>query len=211
LQVAQTVTATPSSRMSESGTVKWFNSQKGFGFITPDSGGEDLFVHQTAINAEGFRTLGENEKVQYDVVSENSKLKAVNVSAPGGGMVKGDNGGVRRGGRATPRKWPEGTPPSEGKQIGTVKWFNSDKGFGFVAPLAGGDDLFVHQSSIHAPGFRSLMEGEEVEFRVVEERGKQKATDICGPNGDYVQGTASGRGRPQGGPAPNQGGGYQAY
>jgi CspA family cold shock protein len=49
------------------GTVKWFNEGKGFGFITPDDGGKDLFVHFSAIEAAGFKTLKENDKVQYEV------------------------------------------------------------------------------------------------------------------------------------------------
>ena len=54
------------------GTVKWFSDQKGYGFITPDGGGKDLFVHHTAIEGEGFRTLKEGQKVQYEV-SQGSK------------------------------------------------------------------------------------------------------------------------------------------
>lgn len=50
------------------GTVKWFNDQKGFGFITPDEGGKDCFVHHSAIQAEGFRTLAEGDRVEFDVV-----------------------------------------------------------------------------------------------------------------------------------------------
>lgn len=191
------------------GTVKWFNSQKGFGFITPSNGGgEDLFVHQSAIKANGFRTLAEGEEVEYDVVEEDGKQKAVNVTGPGGNFVRGDGGGRGRGPSQAPRKWPEDTTPSEGKQIGSVKWFNSEKGFGFIAPHSGGEDLFVHQSAIHAPGFRSLREGEEVEFKVVEERGKQKAIEVTGPQGDHVQGaprSGGPRGLPVGG---GYGGGY---
>jgi len=175
------------------GTVKWFNSQKGFGFITPESGGDDLFVHQSAIQSTGFRTLNETETVEFDVIDEDGKEKAINVVAKGGG-TGGGKGGGRGGGKAAPRKWPEGVDPSDGKQIGAVKWFNSEKGFGFIAPASAGEDLFVHQSAIHAPGFRSLMEGEEVEFKVVEERGKMKAIEVTGPKGDFVQG------------APRQGG-----
>ncbi len=92
-----------------SGTVKWFNSQKGFGFITPDEGTEDLFVHQSAIKSQGFRTLAENEPVEYEVFEENGKLKAINVCGPGGDFVKGDQGRGR--GRQVPRKWPEGVDP----------------------------------------------------------------------------------------------------
>ena len=198
--------------MQATGTVKWFNSQKGFGFITPDGGGEDLFVHQSAIIADGFRTLSDNEKVSYEVITENGKEKAIKVTSPEGGVVKGDSGRGPRG-RVQPRKWPDGQDPSEGKQVGSVKWFNSEKGFGFIAPNAGGEDLFCHQSAVHAPGFRSLMEGEEVEFKIVDERGKQKAIEVTGPGGEYVQGAPRsgpnrGRGLFNGGGGGGGGGGY---
>ena len=64
------------------GTVKWFNAQKGFGFISNDEGGEDVFVHFSAINSDGFKTLDEGQKVTFDteVDPKNSdKLRAVNV------------------------------------------------------------------------------------------------------------------------------------
>jgi len=50
------------------GTVKWFNDQKGFGFITPDGGGKDCFVHHSAIQSDGFRTLAEGDRVEFEVV-----------------------------------------------------------------------------------------------------------------------------------------------
>ena len=52
------------------GTVKWFNSQKGFGFIQPDNGGGDIFVHISAVERAGMRTLNEDQKVSYDVVAD---------------------------------------------------------------------------------------------------------------------------------------------
>lgn len=63
------------------GTVKWFNDAKGFGFITQDSGGEDVFCHHTAIQAEGFRTLAEGQKVEFDVTKGPKGLQAANVRA----------------------------------------------------------------------------------------------------------------------------------
>jgi cellular nucleic acid-binding protein len=83
----------------------------------------------------------------------------------------------------------------EDRLTGTVKWFDSTKGYGFISPANGSSNVFVHQSDIHAPGFRSLAEGEEVEF-VVEEQGngKVKAAVVTGPNGDIVKGQQQQRG-----------------
>jgi len=95
------------------------------------------------------------------------------------------------------------------KLKGTCKWFNSKKGFGFITPVNGGADVFVHQSSIHAEGFRSLAEAEEVEYNVeTDKENRQKAVNVTGPNGAYVKGAPKpryfggrgrGRGRARGG------------
>ena len=61
------------------GTVKWFNDAKGFGFITPDDGSKELFVHFSAIQASGFKTLKENDKVQFDVTQGPKGAQATNV------------------------------------------------------------------------------------------------------------------------------------
>jgi cold shock protein len=61
------------------GIVKWFNDEKGFGFITPDDGSKDLFVHQSAIVAEGHRTLAEGTKVSFDAEAGDKGPRAVNV------------------------------------------------------------------------------------------------------------------------------------
>ena len=66
--------------MSTTGTVKWFNDDKGFGFITRDDGEKDVFVHHTAIQGEGFRTLSEGQKVEFDVVQGQKGPAAENVT-----------------------------------------------------------------------------------------------------------------------------------
>lgn len=61
------------------GTVKWFNPTKGFGFIQPDQGGSDVFVHVSAVQKAGLRSLNEGQKVDYDIATEKGKTSAVNL------------------------------------------------------------------------------------------------------------------------------------
>ena len=65
--------------MKTTGTVKWFNEAKGFGFITPEGGAKDCFVHHTAIQGQGFKTLAEGEKVEFEVVQGQKGPAAQNV------------------------------------------------------------------------------------------------------------------------------------
>ena len=66
-----------------------FDTAKGFGFIVPDNGDKDIFVHQTAINVSGFRSLAEGEAVEFKTVTENGKTKAIDVTGPDGADVQG--------------------------------------------------------------------------------------------------------------------------
>ena len=63
------------------GTVKWFNAQKGFGFIQPDNGGPDVFVHISAVERAGLRGLNEGQKISYEIVSEKGRNSAANLQA----------------------------------------------------------------------------------------------------------------------------------
>jgi len=70
--------------MRTTGKVKWFNDSKGFGFITPESGDKDCFVHHTAIQGDGYKTLAENELVEFDIVEGDKGPAAANVTKVSG-------------------------------------------------------------------------------------------------------------------------------
>jgi len=81
---SMTLAAAAARRAYATGTVKWFNTTKGFGFVADDEGGKDYFVHQTSIKMEGFRFLEEGERVQFDVATGEKGQQAINVTGING-------------------------------------------------------------------------------------------------------------------------------
>ncbi|GMA23194.1 cold-shock protein CspA [Luteimicrobium album] len=147
------------------GTVSWWDDVKGFGFVVPDSGGGDVFVHVSAL-AGGLTELAEGERVTFDVVDGDRGPNARDVR-----LVRGDRGGYAGRERGRPgRPAPSGKPVRGGE--GTVARYDADRGFGFIAPDAGGDDLFVHVSVVR--GDEVLEEGDRVRFKIRQsDRGPQ--------------------------------------
>jgi len=80
--MTETIDASASgSNAKSTGTVKWFNDAKGFGFITPDDGGEDLFAHFSSIQMNGFKTLKEGQKVAFEIIQGPKGKQALNITA----------------------------------------------------------------------------------------------------------------------------------
>jgi CspA family cold shock protein len=182
------------------GTVKWFNTAKGFGFIQPDDGGSDVFVHISAVEQAGLRGLNEGDQVQFEMEQDRRSGKlsagglvvtgqgAAPARRPGGfGGDRGDRGGFGggRGGFGGERSFGGGggsrqPGPISGSGSGTVKWFNPTKGFGFIQPEGGGQDVFVHISAVEQAGLRGLNEGQLVTYDLEQDRrsGKTSATNL---------------------------------
>jgi cold shock protein len=167
------------------GTVKFFNGQKGFGFIVRDDGGEDVFVHISAVEQAGLTGLGEGQQLAFSLVDRGGRVSATNLQlegdivpvsegrAPAGGA--GGPGGDRGGDRGGPQRQLTGE-----KATGTVKFFNAMKGFGFIQRDDGQPDAFVHISAVERAGMPTLNEGDKLEFELeVDRRGKYAAVNLA--------------------------------
>jgi CspA family cold shock protein len=138
--------------------VLWFNAQKGFGFVKLTDG-SDAYLHIRTLEAAG-----------HDNVSEGMRLKVRTEAGPKGPQVAQVlmvTGGAERPPSPGIPTRPETTGPNEGDQesAGAVKWYNPDKGFGFIGLESGGKDVFVHASTLTRSGITKLEEGQKVIVR----------------------------------------------
>ena len=149
------------------GVVKFFNTQKGFGFIQQEGGGEDVFVHISSVERAGLEGLAEGQGLEFTLVDRGGKISASDL------VVLGDVIAVEKR-EAAPQRELTGE-----KATGTVKFFNSMKGFGFITRDDGQPDAFVHISAVERSGMRDLNEGDRLEFDIeVDRRGKYSAVNL---------------------------------
>ena len=149
------------------GVVKFFNSAKGFGFIQREEGGEDVFVHISAVERAGLEGLGEGQQLEFTLVDRGGKISASDI------QLVGDVVAVEK------REAPPQRELTGERVTGTVKFFNAMKGFGFITRDDGQPDAFVHISAVERSGLRELNEGDTVEFDIeVDRRGKYSAVNL---------------------------------
>ena len=148
------------------GVVKFFNPQKGFGFIVRDDGGEDVFVHISAVEQAGLTDLADGQPLEFTLVDRGGRISATNL------RIEGEPMAVERAERGPQRQL------TGEKAQGTVKFFNSMKGFGFIQRDDGQPDAFVHISAVERAGLTTLNEGDRLAFELeVDRRGKHAAVN----------------------------------
>ena len=184
------------SATDSTGTVKWFNAEKGFGFVELAEGG-DAFLHGSVLGRAGADRVEPGQSLKIKVgrgpkgpqVVEVTEIGAVVPGAVpprpprreggfgggGGAGGFGGGGGGFGGGRGGGGYGPQG---EASEQRGTVKWYNGTKGFGFVTPDNGGKDVFVHASALERSGVGPLAEGQIVRMQVVQGQKGPEARSI---------------------------------
>jgi CspA family cold shock protein len=146
--------------------VKWFNAAKGFGFVTMSDGSPDAFLPMAILRRAGYDDVREGASITCEVGAGAKGPLVVNVlnvdnstAAPSSGGPSGGGGGGRPG------------PGRPAQTIeGAVKWFEPDKGYGFISPDGGGKDIFVHVTALRRSGVQTLGPGQRVRVDVVDGR-----------------------------------------
>jgi cold shock protein len=170
----------PQSGRRVEAKVKWFNAAKGFGFVTLSDGSPDAFLPMAILRRAGYDDIREGASVTCEVGAGAKGPLVVNVlnvdnstavtSSSGGGGGYGqrerDFGGGGRGGYRQ-----DSAPRGPAQSVeGAVKWFEPDKGYGFISPDGGGKDIFVHITALRRSGVQTLGPGQRVRVEVVDGR-----------------------------------------
>ncbi len=165
-------------------TVKWFKTEKGFGFVELANGAGDAFLHIGALQSAGHEAVPPGAKLKVIVTqgmkgAQVARVLEVDTStaseAPPRRFDAPRDGGARDS--RPPRRAPD--PSTAVEVAGKVKWFEETKGFGFVASDDGGKDVFIHISILRPAGIASLPEGQAVQMRVVDTPKGREAVSIA--------------------------------
>jgi CspA family cold shock protein len=158
-------------------TVRWFNPEKGFGFVEVAGGGGDAFLHGSVLTRAGATSVNPGATLRVRLAPSQKGPQVTEVTdikntAP----VAGAGGGGGHPGGGGPRS---SAPLGDAQEmLGTVKWYNPEKGFGFVAPESGGKDVFMHATAIARGGATQITDGTPVRMQVAQGKKGPEAVSV---------------------------------
>jgi len=153
----------PASGASEipveiAGFVKWFDVSKGYGFVVPEAGGQDILLHVTILKRDGFNTIAEGARIVLEAIEKSRGRQAVRV-------LSIDTSAGRHPSEMPMARTNVSVAPTSGLERMVVKWFNRLRGFGFVSKGEGAPDVFVHMETLRRYGLVELIPGQTVLVR----------------------------------------------
>ena len=143
---------TPLDLIEVSGSIKWFDVAKGYGFVVPDGGGNDILLHVTILRRDGFQTAPEGARIVCEALNRTKGMQVFRV-------VSLDESTATHPAMHPTRTHVQVVPTS-GYEIAIVKWFNRVRGFGFLTRGQGTEDIFVHMETLRKFGLADLKPGD---------------------------------------------------
>ena len=148
---------TPLDLIEVSGAIKWFDVAKGYGFVVPDGGGNDILLHVTILRRDGFQTAPEGARIVCEALNRSKGMQVFRV-------VSLDESTATHP-ALHPARTHVQVVPTIGYEIAIVKWFNRVRGFGFLTRGQGTEDIFVHMETLRKFGLAELKPGDSLLVR----------------------------------------------
>ncbi|WP_119309675.1 cold-shock protein [Cohaesibacter haloalkalitolerans] len=161
------------------GKIKWFDVAKGFGFIVPDDNSSDVLLHVTCLRRDGYRTAYEGARVVCEVLQGPRGLQALRI-------LSMDESTAIHPSQLPPANTHVKVNPTSELEKAWVKWFNREKGFGFLTQGEGSEDIFIHMETLRIYGLTELRPHQEVMVRYGPSPKGKMATEIRPSTGAHI-------------------------